>query len=510
MHFLRTIFSLSTPTYPTYFNCVHFYDNWQKEKRNPMISRIFTTDDQDYFARLSGDYNPVHLDPQYARRTIFGDVVVHGVHIVLWAIEEFLKHSPAKQILTSIKVEFRNALYLNEAVYLEINQGIIIVKKHDLTILKISNLGFERSSECHFTLPTEIKHQKCKSVSFASAAQDSGTIQLFLDKDLLAEQYPTMRNSIDLYQTATLLATTRLVGMICPGERSVFKTLELDYSRPKIQNERMQYAVDFSDERFSLLAIKIEYSGLEGKIVSHMRPGPQIQHDLQTIKGLVNNREFIDQNALVIGGSRGLGEVAVKILAIGGASVRFSYLRGEKEATEIAHNLKIDGFQAETFKYDVLDSNEEIFERLRNNWIPTHVYYFATPFIFGNSGQFFSEDYFHKFCLYYCKGFVNLLNELTDKCNRVLAIYYPSTQALDINKYPNTPLNLIEYAAAKSAGETICEYFSNEHPDCYCFAPRLPRLNTDQTASFTGFQNKDTFSCILDSLITFRDSIPGE
>jgi acyl dehydratase len=41
------------------------------------------------FARLSGDYNPIHLAPVLARRSHFGGTVVHGVHTFLGSAQEF-------------------------------------------------------------------------------------------------------------------------------------------------------------------------------------------------------------------------------------------------------------------------------------------------------------------------------------------------------------------------------------------------------------------------------------
>lgn len=43
------------------------------------LTRVFTQDDVETFARLSGDSHPTHLDEDYARTTRFGTRVVHGM-----------------------------------------------------------------------------------------------------------------------------------------------------------------------------------------------------------------------------------------------------------------------------------------------------------------------------------------------------------------------------------------------------------------------------------------------
>lgn len=43
------------------------------------VTRVFTQDDVETFARLSGDHHPAHLDEGYARTTRFGGRVVHGM-----------------------------------------------------------------------------------------------------------------------------------------------------------------------------------------------------------------------------------------------------------------------------------------------------------------------------------------------------------------------------------------------------------------------------------------------
>jgi acyl dehydratase len=44
-----------------------------------VVERTLTQDDFDAFARLSGDDNPIHVDPVFSARTRFGRTVSHGM-----------------------------------------------------------------------------------------------------------------------------------------------------------------------------------------------------------------------------------------------------------------------------------------------------------------------------------------------------------------------------------------------------------------------------------------------
>ncbi len=45
------------------------------------LKRILTQEDFDRFAALSGDNNPIHVDPAFAARTTFGKTVAHGMFL---------------------------------------------------------------------------------------------------------------------------------------------------------------------------------------------------------------------------------------------------------------------------------------------------------------------------------------------------------------------------------------------------------------------------------------------
>ena len=42
-------------------------------------SRLITNHEVEAFAAISGDHNPLHLDPEYAATTVFGECIAHGM-----------------------------------------------------------------------------------------------------------------------------------------------------------------------------------------------------------------------------------------------------------------------------------------------------------------------------------------------------------------------------------------------------------------------------------------------
>lgn len=45
------------------------------------LKRILTQEDFNRFAALSGDDNPIHVDPEFSARTTFGKTVAHGMFL---------------------------------------------------------------------------------------------------------------------------------------------------------------------------------------------------------------------------------------------------------------------------------------------------------------------------------------------------------------------------------------------------------------------------------------------
>lgn len=77
------------------------------------VTRTFDADDVAEFASLSGDENPLHLDPDYAAETRFGEPIVHGA-LVASLISAALARFEGTVIYVEQDVEFQSPVYPGE------------------------------------------------------------------------------------------------------------------------------------------------------------------------------------------------------------------------------------------------------------------------------------------------------------------------------------------------------------------------------------------------------------
>src|SRR5262245_58388038 len=84
----------------------------------PSVVKTFTFDDQRRFAAVSGDRNPMHMDPIAARLTQAGAPVVHGIHLLRWALDVFAGQETSRP-MRRIHVRFNKFVYVGETARLK-------------------------------------------------------------------------------------------------------------------------------------------------------------------------------------------------------------------------------------------------------------------------------------------------------------------------------------------------------------------------------------------------------
>jgi NAD(P)-dependent dehydrogenase (short-subunit alcohol dehydrogenase family) len=455
--------------------------------------------DQRAFANYSGDLNPIHIDPLYARRSISGAPVVHGIHLVLWALEVSVESGLVIGLPEQIHVQFLHPALIDSLLICTQRPGdgpfdfrvlVSTEEGFELTYIDIkkgvTTMGALLRSESHEE--TEPTLRKWDDLQFLI-----GEWKIGFAGNLHTLAWPRVCEACGADFTAFLASTSRLVGMHCPGFNSLYSELHLARTEGDAQApDLLRYSVLKTDTRFRFVDLALETAYFRGNIRAFIRPEPRAQSGIAVIRELVPPGTFEGQRALVVGGSRGLGEVAAKVLAAGGAEVCLTYATGKGDAERVVMDILTVSSRVVSAQLDVL-ADDGRYEAIIDEFRPTHMFYCATPFIFGGCREVFSSQLLERFHSYYVSGFERLLRLAYAAGLR--NAWYPSSVVID-----EQPGDMREYCLAKAAGEALVHSLIREFSDIRISCPRLPRVATDQTNGLVAFENADPVTVFLLSL----------
>jgi NAD(P)-dependent dehydrogenase (short-subunit alcohol dehydrogenase family) len=458
-----------------------------------IASRRFSVEDQLWFASQSGDWNPVHVDAIEARRTVAGELVVHGTHALIWALDAHLATGggvPAAVNATFFKpspvdadITLERTVDTDGTVWLEATRGGDVLFSGHIVPGPVPVSGSQALA------PRNRPRQTPRVLSFDEVKDAAGVSPIEADADALSRIFPRACNILEQRRVAALMTLSQIVGMECPGLHSLLSGVDVrfDVSDPSP-------AIEWRVTRHRLAAapirIAVSGGGLAGTVAALVRPAPVEQLTAAEMKARVTAGEFAGQHALVIGGSRGLGEVVAKAVAAGGGKVTLTYHAGEADARRVAADIESIGRTCGVEHFDATSADAAARERLVTAGA-THLYYFATPRIgAGRAGRFDSELW-ARFHAAYVDGFAHLVFAAAD-FNKKLRVFYPSS--VFVNEVPSSQM---EYVAAKAAGEMICRLVARQYPNIGILASRLPRMTTDQTVSLLGAPPRSAVGVML-------------
>src|SRR5450631_2915687 len=305
----------------------------------------------------------------------------------------------------------------------------------------------------------------------------------------LSRHFPRSCHLLGNSRVAGLLALSYFVGMVCPGLHSIFSTISLKLAEASTDAGSIQFNVQQYDERFRLYTVTLD-GVLRGRLTAFVRPPPQRQPSMTEVCEQVGPADFAGTRSLVIGASRGLGELCAKLLAAGGGDVVISYAQGLDDIERVNAEINAGGVgRTRILHLDILSGAYTgiDFETL------DAIYYFATPRIYRKKSEVFVDSLFREFIHCYVTSLYALCRHVESlPLPKKIKVYVPSSVFI-----AERPDGMTEYAMAKAAAEVLIEDLNRSLKKVFILATRLPKLTTDQTSSVLRASTGDNLSALL-------------
>ena len=323
------------------------------KKLNIIASRVFSITDQMTFADFSGDANPIHVDVIFARRSITGNCTVHGINALLWALDCLVMKEAIK--FNFVDVDFLKPIFLDERVSCvwDNNEKVMTLESDGviLTSCKLQMVG--AILKCNIDEITGKKAvAKPTHLSFKEASLiKNQPFSIFGNTELCFSLFPEISRIFGSMIICEIAAISQVVGMECPGLNSLFATLKIEVGASELGAH--EFSVMKSNSRFNYLELSVRGRSLKASAGVFYRPPKIIGLSVEECKKYVKEREFSHVNALIIGGSRGLGELIAKLISCGGGESVITYNLGKDEAADIVNEIAAIGEKCAAIQHSV-------------------------------------------------------------------------------------------------------------------------------------------------------------
>jgi NADP-dependent 3-hydroxy acid dehydrogenase YdfG len=447
--------------------------------------RKFTLSDQYWFAEASGDANPVHLDADWAATVYPGKIVVHGLHVFIWALDSYFAARTHSGFMT-LRASFLKPVLLNDEVEMDSDQeglGFRILLGGELMVVAkfMSEVG-----------PSLVPPRAPDNRADTEFSETEGAVDFPVGSVALDKAFPAAAAAIGPAALRGLAAISTMVGMRCPGLRGMLSEFCVTIDKSEIADQ-LEFRVRKYDDMFSRVEIDVAGLGLAGTVSAFVGRQPAQPPTDAELRASVLPAEFAGQNPLIIGASSGLGATTARLLAAGGARPTLTWHRSGDAGRALADDLARSGAGCDLINFDVREPAAGLADLAQRRWRGGQVYYFATPRIFRRRVEPYQSTDLHDFLEVYVDGFYNLIRGLMGMTDdRRLTIFYPSTTAVS-----EPTDDLVEYSIAKMAAEKLCMRLHHKYRQLKIVVSRLPRIETRQTLSNLPLKASSSFQIML-------------
>lgn len=366
------------------------------------------------FSELTGDASPLHVESEFARRSIYRGEVVHGMlNVAFIGLLDMLGAAYHDCRLTSLNAQFTSPVYAGDTFALtgsvvsvdhqassasveytveNARTRAVVCKGAAIIAYRTARLSEENAAHSvgqPFRLPDEpLEPMDIRFEQITKGAEDSicfsikdGSVvalKAILSEGIEIEGAPYL----DLGRTPStgflsdllcVLLFSTSVGMRIPGRRATF----LEFSAA-IHGEirlnttyKLNGLVSHVSRAGRIVKKTVSVTGadagtslLDGKVAIVVNPDHAKMPDMKQLRDAALELGIKGKVVIVTGASRGIGETTARLFALHGAKVVVHYFRGETDAKRISDDINANNGEAVAIRADVSNA-EQVKEMIR-------------------------------------------------------------------------------------------------------------------------------------------------
>lgn len=361
----------------------------------------------DTFADLIGDHSSLHVNEQFARRSLYRKRVVHGMLPVMYlSCIDYTHLGYNNYVPGQLNVRFMKPLFPEDTVTLTVREqnrnssphtgddeksvfdfsltqnateelltsGSIELRKAENESITggVENAGDNKAESI---IPADLDEQvlsfdeitKGMSATFPVSIGDRHTESLLSVlknglEDPESIQYSHSLVSVLLYASSVSAYT----GMQIPGRYATFTELNSTWSLENLKDSIGEFhgEVSFLSESTGTVVSGFQLEGIQnkqifgtGKIKTRVNQPPVSMPTMDEVRQQIDYG-LADKVVLVTGASRGIGETVAKLFSAYGSSVAVNYYKGREDAERVVDEIRQAGGEAICLQADVTSGSQ--------------------------------------------------------------------------------------------------------------------------------------------------------
>lgn len=437
------------------------------------------------FSQDSNDYNPIHISPKYASRSLYGEVICHGSLILYLILKKILTK---KLYITSLKCTFFKPVYINDILKIHIknikNKKIITAVNSITTVLRLEieqKKVLTSANKKKFSFSNKVD----KKINILNIKKISHILKK--KKKLVPFFKKKKITFLDINENIIVLIfnISRIIGMKYPGKNSLFLNCDISYSNTNPMKN--YFSLSKFDKKTKILTSKYNFGNYSAQSKSLLLEN--VKKILTTQKKLPT--KYYGKRAIIIGGSRGLGFLTTQILLNSGINVVATYFNN----LDYLNQLKKKYINELNIKKLNILNNKSFDRFLHKHSNYDYIFNFSSCKI-KKTYKIIDKVYLDKLLLYYLTPLKVILKKFK-VFKKPIKIFNPSTI------YLNDKNSLFkEYNISKKQSENFCKR-ANFLSKIKFFSYRLNTFDTDQHYAIYDKKIKNNFKEYLSILENF-------